>query len=60
MKHHKDGEIHGLATEWYENGQKTSELIAKDGEIHGLEGQSGTRMGRRLVKLTTRMAKSMD
>ena len=32
----KDGNPHGLWTEWYENGQKEGEMTYKDGKPHGL------------------------
>jgi antitoxin component YwqK of YwqJK toxin-antitoxin module len=30
---YKDGELDGLSTTWYENGQKESERTYKDGEL---------------------------
>jgi len=32
----KDGELDGLETEWYENGQKMREGTFKDSKLHGL------------------------
>tara|TARA_Y100001934_G_scaffold242034_1_gene297503 strand:+ start:2028 stop:2792 length:765 start_codon:yes stop_codon:yes gene_type:complete len=36
LKQFKDGKTHGLATRWFENGQKEFEVTFKDGKLDGL------------------------